>query len=125
MKTEIQLTNIRFRCFHGVYPEEQVSGNDFLVDLKVEVDLCEPMLSDELSDTLDYEQLYRLIELQMHAPVKLLEHLAYKILKNIFSYFPQILCAEIALSKLNPPISGECDAAVVTLKASPEDFAKS
>jgi dihydroneopterin aldolase len=31
----ISLNNVRFRAYHGVYPEERQKGNDFVVNMQV------------------------------------------------------------------------------------------
>ena len=53
-KDEIRLTGISVRAHHGVYPEEQEQGQDFVVDLVAHLDLTAPGESDRLEDTADY-----------------------------------------------------------------------
>ena len=36
----IEITGIRARGFHGVFPEERRNGQDFIVDIAVEADLA-------------------------------------------------------------------------------------
>ena len=35
MKTAILLKDLKFRAFHGVMPQEQSVGNEFMVNVKV------------------------------------------------------------------------------------------
>ncbi len=51
---EIRLTGISVRAHHGVYPEEQDQGQDFVVDLVARLDLSAAGESDRLEDTVDY-----------------------------------------------------------------------
>ena len=53
----IFLDNVRFHAFHGVMPQERKVGADFAVSLKVGVDLSRPVVSDEVTDTLNYAKL--------------------------------------------------------------------
>ena len=35
----ISIEGMRFRAFHGLYPEEQVLGSDFLLDVWIDTDI--------------------------------------------------------------------------------------
>ena len=49
----IHLRQVRFHAFHGVMPQEQQVGADFLLDLRVGYPLQQAMHSDEVADTLN------------------------------------------------------------------------
>ena len=51
------LRNVRFHAFHGVMPQEQQVGGDFLLTLRVGYPLAKAMESDEVVDTLNYASL--------------------------------------------------------------------
>ncbi len=53
-KDEIRLTGISVRAHHGVYPEEQEKGQEFVVDVVAQIDLSAAGESDRLEDTVDY-----------------------------------------------------------------------
>ena len=50
----IELENMEFHACHGCYPLEQVVGNRFLVDVKIEADLSKAAASDNVADTINY-----------------------------------------------------------------------
>jgi dihydroneopterin aldolase len=50
----IELRGLRAVGRHGVLAEEQERGQDFVVDVALEVDLDAPARSDDLADTVDY-----------------------------------------------------------------------
>ena len=54
MIDRIELRGLRVRGHHGVFDHERRDGQDFLVDLVVELDLAPAAASDQLADTLDY-----------------------------------------------------------------------
>ncbi len=76
----IALKGLRVRGFHGVLPSERVTGQDFVVDVCLEVDVRDAAASDDLADTVDYsalaEDLAAVIEGE---PVDLLETLATRL----------------------------------------------
>lgn len=99
----ISLNNVRFRAYHGLYPEERQKGNDFVVNMQVSF----PPLSGSivsLEDTIDYAELFEIINATMQQPVDLLETLVQTITHNVFHQFPQVKKIDISVEKLNPPI---------------------
>lgn len=111
----IHLRQVRFHAFHGVLPQEQQVGADFLLDLKVGYPLAQAMQSDEVGDTLNYAALYALVAREMQQPSKLLEHVAGRMAEAISQTFPQVTSIDLELTKLNPPMGAECDGASVEI----------
>ncbi|KZV48992.1 dihydroneopterin aldolase family protein [Dorcoceras hygrometricum] len=54
------LRGLKFHGYHGVYPEERVLGQKFLVDVDAWMDLQAAGNSDDISDTVSYTTIYRL-----------------------------------------------------------------
>ena len=99
----ISLNNVRFRAYHGMYPEERQKGNDFVVNMQVEyLPKSETIIS--LDDTIDYASLFDIINTTMQKPVDLLETLAQTIANNVHQQFPQVKIITVTVEKLNPPI---------------------
>ncbi len=112
----IKLNNIRVFAHHGCLKEETKIGSDYRVDLEVEADLQTSSNSDKLSDTVDYVLLNRIVKEEMQQPSYLLETVAKRILKRIFSDDEMVQKATVEVSKLNPPIGGDVES--VTIKMS-------
>ena len=53
MTTEIIITNLAVRAFHGVFPEERRLGNNFTVNATLRADFRPALTSDSLNDTLE------------------------------------------------------------------------
>lgn len=117
----ITLEGLEFFAFHGYYDEEQKIGNKFGVDITVETSLEKAQIDDRLSETINYEALYKLILAEMNKPSRLLEHIGGRIINAVFESFPLITFIEVSISKFNPPIGGICRRAVVTLSKSRAD----
>jgi 7,8-dihydroneopterin aldolase/epimerase/oxygenase len=105
---KIALEGLEFHAFHGVYPHERESGNFFEVDITVETDFTLAAEEDDLSGTVNYESLFRIVKEEMDEPSKLLETVAEKIVAHVFEFLPSVLSVELKISKLNPPIGGKC-----------------
>ena len=113
---KISLKGLKFKAYHGYYDVERERGNRFEVDITVKTNFQKAAASDELSLTVDYEDLYRIISEEMAGSSKLLEHVVKAIVDRIMSELTGIKWVEVVLAKLNPPIKGECERAVVSLK---------
>lgn len=112
----IGLEGVRLRGPHGYYPEEQLLGTTFIIDLSVSIPVVEAGQQDDLHQTVNYETLYRLLKIEMKEPAQLIETLALRILHRIKEQFPDIEGAEIRLKKCNPPMGGTIDAAFIQLR---------
>ena len=115
-RSYITLKGLRFRAFHGVLPQERLTGGDFLVTVKVGYPLATAMASDDDADTLNYAALYDLVAQEMAKPSKLLEHVAGRIAKAIEKAFPQVSSIDLKVTKLNPPMGADCEGAEVEIK---------
>jgi dihydroneopterin aldolase len=112
---KIELIELEFYAYHGVYSEEQKKGNNFIVNLSVEGDFDGAVHHDDLSATVDYEKLYAVIADEMQVPSKLLEHVAGRILDRIVKGHREIQAINIGIEKLSPPINGKCKATKVSI----------
>ena len=111
----IHLRQVRFHAFHGVMPQEQQVGADFLLDLRVGYPLQQAMQSDEVADTLNYAALYDIAAREMLQPSILLEHVAGRIATAIGQTFPQVTSIDLELIKQNPPMGADCEGASVEI----------
>lgn len=119
IKSTIAVEGIRLYAHHGYYREEQVLGGWYLVDIYVRpTDLSEAIEEDDLSYTVNYEQLYELCKREMAINSHLIEHLAYRIMDAILAEISGIEHIRLRLSKLAPPVGGEVARTYVELEKS-------
>ena len=112
---KVSLEGLEFHSYHGVYPHERSSGNKFEVDILVDTEFSESAFRDELSSTLNYEDLYEIVKSEMARPSKLLETVGHAIAQRTLDTFPEAVCVEVKISKFNPPIGGVCRKASVVV----------
>lgn len=110
----IELSNLTFHAYHGVLPEERLLGNTFNVDLTLEADISEAILTDDLTHTINYAEAYDIVKREMEIPSKLLEHVCGRIGTALLHHFPTLQRVEVKVTKHNPPIegAGNCQSAV-------------
>ncbi|WP_434503156.1 dihydroneopterin aldolase [Prevotella sp.] len=111
----ITLTDLRFHAFHGVIPQERLTGNDYSVSLRIGYPVREACLSDEVDDTLNYASVYDIVSQEMNVPSKLLERVAFRIADRLFRKFNLITVLDVKLNKLNPPFGADCYGAGIEL----------
>lgn len=111
----IYLTNLRFHAYHGVMAQERLVGNDYEVSLRIGYDVASATLSDDVADTLNYADVYRLVAQEMTVPSRLLERVAYRIGDRLCRKYPAITSIDVRVTKNNPPMGADCDGAGVEL----------
>lgn len=111
----IFLNGLRFHAFHGVMPQERLTGNDYRVDLKIDFPLETAVGSDDVNDTLNYATVYTAVKEEMDVPTQLIERVAYRIADRLFRTFKAINEVEIKVEKCNPPMGADCEGAGVEL----------
>ena len=111
--TKIFLRQLRFHAFHGVLDQERRVGNDYVINVVAECDFAHAMQTDELEDTVNYAEIYRVVKEEMAVPSKLLEHVAGRIGERLFNEFPSLQSLDISIMKVNPPFGADCEGAGV------------
>ena len=83
----IYLNDLLFNGFHGVYPAEKKIGNTFKVDVRIQMTPATKTIH-KLEDTIDYVQVYALIQKIMAVPTPLLETIVANIADQILAAHP-------------------------------------
>jgi dihydroneopterin aldolase len=110
----ISVKGIRLYSYHGCLTQETIIGSDYIVDVDIETDLRPSAVSDDLSKTIDYVRVNKVVQQEMDIPSKLLETVAYRIISRLTSSHNEIDYLSVSISKLNPPINGDVER--VTIK---------
>lgn len=114
-RQEVALRNVRFFAFHGFYPEEQLLGNEYFVDVILGF-VPENALKQNLNTsedggaferTINYEEVYQLIAEAMSQPRQLLESVCEDILQALLQNYSFLIDAQVQIRKSNPPFGGD------------------
>ncbi len=98
----IALEGMQFYAYHGVYDEEQIIGNNFVVDIYITTNYDKALEEDNIFETINYETVYLVCETEMKKKVKLLETLADRIISALKHQFDSIQEVTIKITKNNP-----------------------
>ena len=113
---EIKLVGMSFYAHHGYYIHEQKRGNNYIVDVSIEVDIDMAALHDDLHETVNYEVIYRICSDIMEEPCKLIETVAYRIAHEIKKSFPVLGNIRVVIHKMKPELGGPVQSAQVVYK---------
>lgn len=112
----ISIRGLRVRGHHGVLDHERRDGQDFIIDVTLEIDAAPAGASDDLSDTVDYGTLAaQLAEVVAGPPVNLIETLAAR-LADVCLADSRVRAAEVAVHKPHAPVTVPVEDVVVTVR---------
>ena len=111
----IHINNIRLHARHGVLPQEQLTGNDYIINVRVGYDISRAMQTDDVADTLNYAEVYNIIKEEMSTPSKLIEHVAGRIADRLLDHYADINSIMRGITKCTPPMGADCDGAGVEI----------
>lgn len=97
---EITIKKLKIDCIIGVYEHEKNTPQEILINLKCNFDGSQAAQNDALSNTVDYDNIVKIIsQICQKENYNLLEKLSQIILEEIMSSFPQITATEIEIIK--------------------------
>jgi dihydroneopterin aldolase len=112
----VSIHNLKLYGYHGCLPEEAVIGTNYRIDVEVHVDFSEAAATDDLTKTVDYVVLNKLLKEEMAIRSNLIEHVVQRMIKRIRATYPQAGKVWIRLHKINPPANGDIESVSVTLE---------
>jgi dihydroneopterin aldolase len=116
MSGVIELRGLRVRGRHGVYDFEREQGQDFLIDVRLELALEPAAATDDVADTVHYGELAeRLVAVVAGDPVNLIETLAARLV-DVCLADHRVDAATVTVHKPQAPIPHEFADVAVTLR---------
>ncbi|MEO1199188.1 MAG: dihydroneopterin aldolase [Pseudomonadota bacterium] len=101
----IFLEGVTLRGHHGVYSEETRLGQRFVFDVACYLDFATAPDHDDVSDTVNYEAIYAVLErIATGEPVHLIETLAEHIADALFSAFGRVQRIDVTVTKPEAPL---------------------
>lgn len=101
---EITLTGLTVFGYHGVFDFERRQGQEFVIDLNLQLSLAEAAASDDVVDTVHYGELAdRVAAIVSGEPVDLIETLAQRIADAALDD-ERVQTVEVTVHKPHAPI---------------------
>ncbi len=116
MSDRITLTGLTARGHHGVYDFERADGQDFVIDVELELSLAHAASSDDVVNTVHYGELAdALVAIITGPPVNLIESLADRLVTACLSD-ARVEAATVTVHKPQAPIAHTFADVAVTLR---------
>ena len=106
-KSTISLNGLKFNSKIGLFEFERENGNNFVINISVDIDKIS--YDDQIKGTVDYGELFSIIEFEMSKTSKLIETVAHKISSRVHAELKNIKLCKIEIIKKNPPLEGNLD----------------
>ena len=120
MSDRIALRGLQVRGHHGVFDHERRDGQDFVLDLVLDVDLAKAGASDDLADTVDYGALAEgAAAVVAGPPRRLIEAVAAEVAQRVLDD-KRVAAVEVTLHKPQAPITVPFDDVAVVVRRSRE-----
>jgi len=116
MINKLSVEDIECYAYHGCLDEEARIGGRFRVDVYIEMNMDLAIKSDDLSGTVDYVFVNKIVREQMAIRSKLIEHVAGRIMMELHRAFPGEKMIEVKVTKFNPPVNSQIGLASITLR---------
>jgi dihydroneopterin aldolase len=125
MADRVTLRGVAAFGHHGVFPEERLNGQRFVVDVDCTLDLAPAAGADDLSLTIDYGELAKAIVADVERdPLDLIEALADRVAETCLS-LSGVVTVEVTVHKPEAPMPVEVADVSVTLTRSRSPEARS
>lgn len=116
MSDKISITGIKGFGFHGVFDFEKRDGQEFFIDLDIDLDLAAASKSDNLSDSIDYGLLTAIAKEAIEKlRFDLIERLAGFVADTIKENFPTVLSIAVTVHKPSAPVQESVTDIAVTV----------
>lgn len=86
----IELKELRFYAFHGLYGEEKKTGNEFEVSLCVDFDPVETVITN-IAVTVNYARLYEIVKRKCKSPVLYWRRWQWKLSNQFMFHFHKLI----------------------------------
>jgi len=112
----ITITGLRLTGHHGVFDHEKREGQEFVIDVEIELDLSSARSTDELQNTVDYSVVVdEVAQRVMGESVDLIETLAHD-LAQIVLHHPQPNAVTVTVHKPQAPVGHSVQDIAVTIR---------
>ncbi len=116
MKHAIEVNGIKTYAFHGCLEEEAKIGGNYLVDVMLNTNFFNAAENDDITQTIDYVDINKIVCEEMAIRSKLIEHVGQRIIKRIKKEIKNITYLKIKVTKICPPINGDVDNVAIIIE---------
>ena len=114
---QIIISGLEVFAHHGVMPEEKINGQPFILDITLELDLGQACMDDDLSSTVDYNEVCRLAgDAMTDETFDLIERAAQHVADTLLDGFEAVKAVTVRLKKPQAPLCRKVGYVAVSIK---------
>ncbi len=123
MQDCISIKNLKIYAYHGVLPEEKQKGQYFYLDIELFGDYLLPCLSDNVEDTVNYDDVCNCaFKVMTEKSFNLIERAAQAVCDAILARFDKVREVRLQIKKPHAPVKCDIEYAAVTIIRRREDM---
>ena len=115
MKATVKVENLKIYAYHGCMEEEKIIGSDYVVNVSAECLLDKEAFEDDISKTVNYVDLARIVTREMGVRSKMLESVVKRICSCSLAEIFLLEKIAVCVSKICPPINADVENVTVCL----------
>ena len=115
MKATVKVENLKIYAYHGCMEEEKIIGSDYIVNVTAESLLKKEAFEDDISKTVNYVDLARIVTREMGVRSKMLESVVKRICSSCLDEITLLNKITVCVSKICPPINADVENVTVCL----------
>tara|TARA_Y200000002_G_scaffold318598_1_gene277596 strand:+ start:650 stop:1015 length:366 start_codon:yes stop_codon:yes gene_type:complete len=115
MRVTVKVENLKIYAYHGCMKEEEVIGSDYIVNVTAFCSIEPKRLADEISTTVNYVDLAKIVVREMGVRSKMLETVAERISSSCLKEITLLEEVCVSISKICPPINADVEKVTVSL----------
>lgn len=116
MKHIVEVNGIKLYGHHGCLPEEEKIGGHYVVDVTMYTDFSGAAATDDLSQTIDYVVINKIVKEEVSIRSKLIEHVGQRIVSRIKKDVQGVDYLRVKVTKICPPINGDVDNVAIIIE---------
>lgn len=116
MKHIIEVNDIELYAHHGCMDEEGRIGGHYSVSVYMETDFLQASIEDDLTKTIDYCDINKIVEEEMAKRALLIEHVGHRIMLRIKELNITLYKTRVRIVKKSPPINGNVDHVAIVIE---------
>lgn len=116
MQHIIEVNGIKCYAHHGCLPEETAIGGHYVIDVEMHTNFSLAAFEDDLSKTINYVTVNKIVVDEMSTPSKLIEHVGQRVVNRLKTELNGIESLRVKIVKLSPPINGNVDNVAIIIE---------
>lgn len=112
----IKINGLKIFAYHGVNPEEKETGQNFVFDIDIYVNMTTACFSDNVDDTVNYAKVIKTVTRAFTSQkFNLIERAAQVVADAVLEEYPEVFKVNLTLKKPEAPMKADFNFVAVNI----------